>query len=547
MVIVSFLQLLNPLLTQYIIDEIVPAKDYSELFQYSAAIFIIAVFINGFTYLNSCMMAVVGQKVIYHVRNDLYQHIQYLDVEFFDRQRTGDLMSRVTNDINTLQQLLSGGILHMLKDLLTFFVVAGYMFYANWQLATALMVTFPLMIAFTQIFRKYVRGAYKKVQESIAAVSNQLQDTLSGIRLVKAFAREEHETEKFNLQNEHNMNTTITATRYSSMYLPAIELFNTIGLLVVVGFGAWQIMQDNLTVGQIVAFLAYLRLLQNPIRQFGRIINSFQQSAAAFERITEVMEIQPKIVDRQDAVVLATVRGNIRFADVSFAYQDGPPVLEGFNLEIPSGKMIAIVGSSGAGKSTLTYLLTRFYDPTAGEIILDGHSLKDVSVQSLRQQIGVVSQEVILFNGTVKENILYGKPEATDREIEFAARAANAHDFIMQLHERYDTQVGERGIKLSGGQKQRIAIARMILKDPKIIIMDEATSALDTESERLIQDALSKLLINRTSVIIAHRLSTIKSADRIVVMEQGKIVEVGSHQELLNRNGRYKTLYELQG
>jgi subfamily B ATP-binding cassette protein MsbA len=391
-----------------------------------------------------------------------------------------------------------------------------------------------------------MRSSFRTVQESIADVSDHLQNTLTGIRLIKSFTAESYESERFSERTRKNMDANIQVVRLRAAYEPIIDFLNYVGLAIVLVFGAWLAMKNQMTVGTIVAFIAYLRLLQNPIRHFSRIINTIQQSAAAYERIMEVLNTKAEIIEKKGAITLPPLRGHIAFNKISFAYSNESAVLDAFSLELEAGKVTALVGSSGSGKSTIAHLIARFYDPQAGEITIDGYSLKDVTLDSLREQIGIVSQDIVLFNGSIGENIRYGKHDATEADVIAAAKAANAGSFIESFPQGYDTQIGERGVKLSGGQKQRLSIARAILKNPRVIILDEATSSLDTESEQHIQDALAHLLRGRTCLVIAHRLSTIQQADQIYVLEQGSIVENGTHDELLRRQGRYSQLYELQ-
>jgi len=542
----SLLEFVIPQLTRYTIDVAIPDKDYQVLPWIAGGVLGTAVLLGLFGYWSSTTLATVGQRAIFDLRNELYRHLQNLDMAYYDRNRTGDLMSRVTSDVGMLQQLVSNGMMQIATDLFTFTAIALYMFYVDWQLTLLMLATFPLMLFTTRMFSKRIRSSFKTVQQSVAEVSNHLQDTLSGIRVIKSFANEDYESERFAVRSETNMKANLRTVRLRAVYEPIIDLLNYLGMVAVLVFGAWQVIRGNLTVGTIVAFLAYLRLLQNPIRHFSRILNTIQQSAAAYERITEVLETKPQVTEKPDAIPLPPVRGHIRFRGVGFSYRDDVEVLKDFNLEIDPGKVTALVGPSGAGKSTVAHLIARFYDPQQGFITVDGHELKDITLKSLREQMGVVSQDIVLFNGTVRDNIRYGKPDATEAEIMAAAKAANAHDFIVSFPSGYDAEIGERGVKLSGGQKQRLSIARAILKNPRLIVLDEATASLDTESEHLIQDALSRLLAGRTCLVIAHRLSTIQSADRIVVLDRGTIAESGTHDQLLALNGKYRRLYDLQ-
>ncbi|WP_010268917.1 ABC transporter ATP-binding protein [Paenibacillus senegalensis] len=543
---IALLEFFIPQLTRHTIDHVIPQHRYDWLGWIAAGILGAALMLGIFRFLSSYLMSIIGQRAIYRMRNDLYRHIQSMDIAFFDRNRTGDLMSRVTSDVNMLQQLISSGMISIVTDVVIFFAIAGYMLYTEWQLAAILLATFPFMLLLIRFFGKRLRAAYKKVQESVAKVSNHLQDSLSGIRLVKAFATEEYENSRFSNRNEANMTSNLRASKLSSLFGPLIDQLNYVGLAAVIVFGAWLAMNGRMTTGEIVAFIAYLRLLQNPVRQFSRAMNLVQQSAAAYERIMEIMETKAQVRDSDTAKPLPPIQGRIVFHNVDFAYQEDVPVLKQFSLEIEPGQLTALVGSSGAGKSTIAHLIARLYDPVNGSITIDGHPLREVTTQSLRQQLGIVSQDVILMNGTIRDNIAYGKPDAAEADIIAAAKAANAHEFITSFPKGYDSQVGERGVRLSGGQKQRLSIARAILRNPRLVILDEATSALDTESELLIQEALEKLLSGRTSIVIAHRLSTIQKADRILVLEKGRLLEAGTHEELLRHSGRYRQLYDMQ-
>lgn len=546
MLAISLLEFVIPQLTQYTIDKIIPGKEYQSLVKVGSGILGAAVFLSLFNFLNSYMVSYVGQHAILDLRNSMYNHIQSLDMKFFDKNRTGDLMSRITNDVNILQQLISSSMLQVFTDIITFFAVAAYMLFINWKLTVILLLTFPFMIYFTRSFGKKIRTSFRVVQDSVADVSNQLQDSLSGMRLIHSFTNEEHETKQFSERNKENMTANLKSLKYRALLGPIIDFLNNIGLIIVIIFGAWQVMNGHFTIGAIVAFLSYLRLLQSPVRNFSRVISTVQQSAAAYERITEILETKSEIYDQENAQKLSEFHDKIKFNGIEFAYDSGIPVVQNLSISMKAGQVTALVGSSGAGKSTLTSLLVRFYDPQKGSITIDGKDIRGVTLKSLREQIGIVSQDIILFNGTIRENIAYGKLTASDEDIAAAAKAAHADEFITAFPNGYESQIGERGVKLSGGQKQRIAIARALLKNPSIIILDEATASLDTESEHLIQEALQSLLVNRTCIVIAHRLSTIQNADQIIVLEKGRVVETGTHESLLNHGGRYKQLHDLQ-
>ncbi|WP_010496716.1 ABC transporter ATP-binding protein [Paenibacillus elgii] len=543
---ISVLEFWIPQFTKVVIDQLIPNRRYDALLEIGSCIVGAALLLGVFRFCSSYMMTLVSQRAILRLRNKLYRHTLSLDLKFFERNRTGDLMTRLTGDVNQLQELVSADTLSIAADFFTFIAVCGYLLYVDWELALLLMGTFPFLFYTSRFFSGRIKSAYRTVRQSSAKLSNHLQDTLSGIRMIKSFANEHEEAQRFAGWSEQNRNATVAASRLSALFSPIIDVLNSIGMALVLLFGAWQVMRGRLTVGDIVAFLAYLRLLQGPIRSFSRMVSRIQQSAAAYERIHEVLKTVPEIRNKDNAVALPAIQGDIFFDDVDFAYEANVPVLQNFHLRIRANQVTALVGSSGSGKSTVAHLIARLYDVQKGVIFIDGHPLDEVTLESLRRQIGIVSQDVILLNGTIRDNIAYGKPDASPEEIEAAARAANAQEFIEAFPDGYDTLIGERGVKLSGGQKQRLSIARALLKNPRLIILDEATAALDTESEQLIQKALSRLLPGRTCLVIAHRLSTIQHADRIVVLEKGQVVETGTNEALLRRSGRYKTLYDMQ-
>lgn len=540
------LNLVIPYMSKLIIDRAIPDDNLRLVLLVAAAIVGTAAALGFLNFVSSYLMSVVGQNVVYEIRERLYRQLQALSMSFYDNRRTGELMSRVTNDVNALQQLITSGVMEIFVDALTFFVVAGLLFALDWPLTLVLLGTFPLMLVATQIFGARIRSAYRDVQESLAHVNDHLQETIAGIRVVKTFANERFEAARFGERNAHSKATHIHAVRLWSVFFPVIDVISQLGTVVVLCFGAYRVIEGALSVGALVAFYAYLQLLQRPIRRFGRVMNTIQQAAASAERVFEILDSRPEVTEAPGAITLPRIEGRVRFEDVTFGYGNDPDVLHGASLEIEPGMSVALVGPSGAGKTTLANLLLRFYDPRGGRITVDGVDVKQVTLESLRTQMGVVSQEIVLLHGTVRDNIGYGRPGCSDAEIKKAAHAANAHAFVSALPKGYDTPIGERGVKLSGGQRQRLAIARALLKDPRILILDEATSQLDSEAEGLIQEALGRLLKGRTSLVIAHRLSTIEDADLIVVVEAGRILEQGNYQALLRKRGRYAALYAQQ-
>ncbi|MCG6135788.1 MAG: ABC transporter ATP-binding protein/permease [Nostoc sp. LLA-1] len=542
----SFLQVIIPQITRYVIDDIIPNKRFDLIPWLGLSIATIALLMGGLNFARSYMMSLVGQKTIYNIRNELYQHLQTLSLSFFENQRTGTLMTRVMRDVDALEKLVTTDVAEIVAEIFTFFVIVTYLIYADWQLTLLILVTLPLMIYLTQFFGNRMRGAYQEVQQQSAEMNNHLQESLSNIKLIKSCANEDYEIDRFSTHNLQNMQANLRAVQLSSGFAPVIDFMNHLGHITVLAYGSWEVMKGQMTVGDLTAFLAYLNHINQPAKRFSKVMHVIQKGATALERVFETLDTQPEVKEKLDAIALPQIQGHIHWEAVQFAYTSSQPVIYNFTLDIQPGMTVALVGASGAGKTTIANLAARFYDPQQGQILIDGYDIRDVSLHSLRSQMGIVSQETLLLHGTIKENIAYGKPGVTEAEIESAAKIANAHEFIITLPHSYDTVIGERGVKLSGGQRQRIAIARALIKNPRFLILDEATSALDTESEHLIQAALQELLKNRTCLVIAHRLSTIQSADLIVVLEQGQIIETGTHHQLLTHGGRYAYLHAMQ-
>jgi ABC-type multidrug transport system fused ATPase/permease subunit len=542
----AFLQVLTPQVTRYIIDVVIPEARVDLVLWLGGAILGIAIAIGLLNFIRNYTLAQVGQEIIYQLRNELYQHLQSLSLSYFENQRTGTLMTRLTKDVESVEKLITTDVAEIIAETFTFFAIVAYLFYADWQLTLLLLITLPIMIALSQFFGSQMRGGYREIQTQSAAISNHLQETLTNVKLVKACANEQYEIDRFDQHNRAYRDANLTVSQLWAGFMPVIDVMNSLGSIIVLSYGTWQVVAHQLTIGELTAFLAYLGQINQPAKRYSRVLNVLQKGATALERIFEILDTVPKITQLANPIALPNFTGKVEFQQVSFAYQNDRSVLHQIDLSLEPGTTVALVGSSGAGKTTIANLAARFYDPITGQILMDGIDLRQLDLTQFRKQLGIVSQETLLLHSTVRENIAYGNPQATVADIESAAKSAYAHEFIQQLPQGYDTIIGERGVKLSGGQRQRLAIARALIADPKFLILDEATAALDTESEHLIQQALQFLLRDRTCLVIAHRLSTIQSANQIVVLEAGKIIEQGSHVELLAHQQRYHKLYQLQ-
>jgi ATP-binding cassette subfamily B protein/subfamily B ATP-binding cassette protein MsbA len=486
------------------------------------------------------------QRVIYDLRREVYGKLQALSVRYYDQRSTGELVSRVTNDTSNLERIFIDGVEALVMAGLTLIGVTVILFTMHWRLALLALIPIPLLIVGATFFTRRVHGLYRAIRHESGRLNAVLQDNLSGIREILAFNRQAHEAERFNTHSRAYCREQLRVSRVWSLYSPTMIFVGSIGTLLVLGFGARDVVAGAMTLGELVAFLSYLALFYVPINQIHSVNHMLQHALASGERVFEVLDAVPEVVEAPAAHVLPRSRGEVAFEGVSFGYRPDVTVLHDVEFRVAPGERVAVVGPSGAGKSTIIKLLLRFYDVGAGRVTVDGWDVRELTLASLRDQIGMVAQEPFLFNGTVRENLAYGRLEAGDEEVEAAARAAHAHEFIAAMPEGYQTLIGERGVKLSGGQKQRLAIARALLKDPPMIILDEATSNIDSETEVQIQDALDRLIVDRTTLIIAHRLSTLRSVDRIIVLDRGRIVETGRHDELLERRGLYATLYDAQ-
>lgn len=543
---ISFFEFNIPQITQKIIDHAIPEKSMSLIFTQVMLLLVCASFLSALTYLSTMMMSRLSQNMITQLRNDLYQHLLGLDFSFFENAKTGDLMTRLTSDVKTLQDLISPQSLKLVSNLFTFIFIYGFMLFQDVTLTLLITLTFPLLYLLNLFFSKHIKQAFRKVRSSTSEINNHLQNSLTSILLIKTFVNEKNESQTFEELNNKNKANYIEAMSYQTIFAPSIDLVNYLGMAIVLLYSGFSITQGRQTIGELVAYLAYLKMLQTPIRSFTQMVSRFQQAVVSYNRIVELYEVQPTVIDGKAPLHLSEIKESIVFNHVNFSYSNGQPILKDISFEIEQGKMTALVGVSGSGKTTITKLLERLYDVTSGQILIDHHPIEDYTLTSLRQHISLVTQDIELIDGTILENILYGSEGKTESEIENAVHAAKLADFVNSLPDNLQTEVGERGIKLSGGQKQRIAIARTFLKNAPLLILDEATASLDNESERYIQASLDSLLSHRTSLVIAHRLSTIQKSDQIIVMEDGRIVETGTHTELLNKSGKYRALYDAQ-
>lgn len=535
-----------PWIIKDMIDEVLADKNGTMLNWIAASIIAIFVVRGLFWYGQNYLMSYVGQSVIIDIRAAVFKKLQRLSVSFYDKNKTGMIMSYVTNDVNALQSAMVENTIEMITEgfILIGSVVA--MIYLDWRLTLFTVCTFPVVLWFMEFFGKKIRKTGGRIQECTADITSVLQESVASARVIKSFVREDYEVDRFDVENRANFRANMKNAQLMATLTPVVELVAAIGVTMIIWYGGNNVINGTITAGSLVAFLTYAVNISNPIKRLTRVIGNIQKALAAAQRVFMIIDMPEEIAESRDAKQLPEVSGKVEFQNVSFAYDDKGNVITDLSFSVKPGEVIAIVGPSGAGKSTIANLLPRFYDVNKGDIKIDGHSVREVTLDSLREQVGIVPQETMLFNGSVYNNILYGRLDATKEEIEAAAKAANAHDFIMQLTDGYETKLGDRGVNLSGGQRQRIAIARAILKNPRILILDEATSALDTESERVVQEALDRLMVGRTSFVIAHRLSTVKNADKILVLEKGNLVESGTHDELLALDGLYAHLYKIQ-
>lgn len=544
--LISATDLVYPMITRKFINQLIPDKNVQLIFKLGIALMLLYVVRMILEYIVGYYGHVLGVKMEYEMRKEMFSHVQDLPFSYFDNTKTGHIMSKMVNDLNEIAELAHHGpediFISIVMIIGSFILLCGI----NVKLTLITFMIMPFMIYFAIHYNGKMRRNFRKTRESLADINGRLEDSISGIRVVKSFTNEEYEAEKFDYGNDHFKVLRTQSVRYLGIFNAGINFFSNAATTITLIIGGYFVYKNEVSIGDMVAYLIYINQFLQPVKRLANFMEQYQRGMAGFRRFVEVMEVEPDIVDSENAIDIDNVAGNVEFKNVTFSYDDKNTILSSVNLNVTAGETVAVVGPSGAGKTTLCSLIPRFYEIDDGEIAVDDMDIKNVKIKSLRRNIGIVQQDVFLFSGSIKENIAYGNLDATDEEIFAAAKAANAHDFIMELTDGYETYIGERGVKLSGGQKQRISIARMFLKNPPILILDEATSSLDNQSEAIIQKSIEDLSKNRTTFIIAHRLATIKNARRIVVITENGIEEQGTHRELIEKRGTYYNLYNSQ-
>jgi ATP-binding cassette subfamily B protein len=535
-----------PYLLKVLVDDVVKQRNV-ELFAIIVAVMIgVNVGSTVISMFRSYIMQWLGQRVLFDMRVQLYDHMQMLRLSYYNQRETGQIMNRVTGDLNRLQYFISEGFQDALINVVTMLLIAMILLMMDWRLFIIALAPTPIIAFGTWLFGHKVHLLYHRLWRRWASLSAILADTIPGIRVVKSFAQEKRESQRFGNQSADLFQQEMRAAKLQSAFFPFVGLMTSLGSILIFVVGGYMVLRNSITLGVLIAFNGYLFRFYQPIQQFGQLNHRLQHCVTSAERVFEILDADPEPIEHQSGLVIRPVEGRVEFRDVRFSYEPGKYALDGVSFSVEPGEMIGLVGPSGAGKSTLVHLIARFYDVEEGQVLIDGHDIQDLDLKSFREQIGVVLQEPYLFHGSVWANIAYAKPEAGADEIIAAAKAANAHNFVVNLPDGYDTIIGERGQTLSGGERQRISIARAVLRDPRILILDEATASVDTETEVMIQTALERLVQNRTTFAIAHRLSTLRKATRLIVLERGKLIEIGTHEQLLDSGGLYGRLCELQ-
>lgn len=540
------LSLVFPAVISSVVDSVLKQNNTQLLDQITAGLLGVFLLRSLTSLIENYQLNYVGESLVVDIRRELYSHLQKLSMGFFAARRVGELVSRLSNDVTVMRTVLTSNVNVLIQQTLSMVGAIIVMLVLNWRLTMFILVLAPVIVALGAVFGVFLRRTSTQIQDELAGATTVTEEVLQNIREVKSFVREPYEIERYNSAIERAFRAAVRLLRIRSVFGPLVAFLGFGGLALILWFGGREVIDGRLSGGQLIGFLIYGLTVAGALGSLVGLYTSVQEALGATKRVFQILDTQPDVTDATVAKDLKQVEGRITFDDVSFSYDERQEVLHHIQLDVAPGEILALVGPSGAGKSTIFNLIPRFYDPTSGSICVDGTEIRGVTQSSLREQIGIVPQETLLFGGTIRENIRYGRLNASDAEIMEAAKAANAHDFIMELPDQYETIVGERGIRLSGGQRQRVAIARAILKDPRILLLDEATSSLDSESEHLVQEALARLMQNRTTVIIAHRLSTIKVAHRIAVLDKGSILELGSHSELMTKDGLYAKLYSMQ-